>query len=125
MPSYTNECNQAPFEPFDPTLPGIPAQSTPSRQNLGNFSCPLCFDNDSFCLSRNAFLLITIWIAYVRERSSRVSLPSLFATLRKEQAHLPSFQSFAHSLRKRPGCTQTLPRMGQRPLSPASTVRSR
>src|SRR5882672_3805214 len=42
---------------------------------------PLCFDNDPFCLSPNPFLLITIWIAYVRNFCSSRSPSSLFYAL--------------------------------------------
>ena len=37
--------------------------------------------------------MITIWIAYVRKRSSRASLPSLFASLCKEQNASPFFST--------------------------------
>ena len=60
---------------------------------MGQFCYPLCFDNDPFCLSRNPFLLITIWIAYVWNRSSRLSLPSLFATLCKKRNASPYFST--------------------------------
>src|SRR5437588_9401471 len=90
---YTDECNLAPFELFDPTLSGIPLHLSPSRPNLGQFGYPLCFDNDPFCLSRNPFLLITIWIAYVWNRSAALSLPSLFAALCKERNASPIFSA--------------------------------
>src|SRR5439155_6342173 len=103
---YTDECNQVPFELSDPTFPGVPR---PSRPILGQICYPLCFDNDPFCLSRNPFLLITIWIAYVWElrptpslRSSTL-LPLSFTLLQKSKIYLPSFQSFAHSLPKTAG----------------------
>src|SRR5882757_4848835 len=50
---------------------------------------PLCFDNDPFCLSPNPFLLITIWIAYVRNFSSSRSPSSLFHSLAKERNASP------------------------------------
>src|SRR2546422_3937504 len=116
MPCYTDECNQAPFELSDPTLVypersprGASPLALPPRPNLGNFSYLLCFDNDPFCLSRNPFLLITIWIAYVRELRPTPSLrsftllPLSFALLQKSKIYLPSFQSFAHSLPKTTG----------------------
>src|SRR5881394_2956535 len=42
---------------------------------------PLCFDNDPFCFSPNPFLLITIWIAYVRNFCFSRSPSSLFHAL--------------------------------------------
>src|SRR5207253_2019767 len=126
MPCYTDECNQAPFELSDPTLiyperspRGAAPQSSPSRPNLGNFSYLLCFDNDPFCLPRNPFLLITIWIAYAWKRSSGASLPSLFATLCKEQNASPFFSTacalFAQNTRVYPDCS----RLGTRTSAPA------
>ena len=79
------------------------AQLSTSASTPTPVGYPLCFDNDPFCLSPNPFLLITIWIAYVWNRSSRLSLPSLFATLCKSETHLLIFQQLAHSLSKMPG----------------------
>src|SRR5438876_6381683 len=112
---YTDECNQVPFELSDPTFPGVPR---PSRPDLGQICYPLCFDNDPFCLSRNPFLLITIWIAYIWKRHFASSLPKFCSPLRsfltrtiaargpllplsftlfqKSKMYLPSFQPFAH-----------------------------
>ena len=73
------------------------------------FGFPLCFENDPFCLSRNPCLLITIRNACVPGRQiqapSRRSSAPLHALLPSSVNHLPSFQSFAHSLQERPGCT--------------------
>src|SRR5256885_5239295 len=139
MPCYTDECNQAPFELSDPTLVypersprGASPLALPSRPNLGNFSYLLCFDNDPFCLSRNPFLLITIWIAYVWELRPTPSLrsftllPLSFTLLQKSKIYLPSFQSFARSLPKTAGvypCSlpQNLSTTGQSARSVSST----
>ena len=62
----------------------------PESPILAKVGYPLCFDNDPFCLSPNPFLLITIWIAYVRALPARI-LASLFATLCQEQKTSPIF----------------------------------
>ena len=116
MPCYTDECNQAPFELSDPTLVypersprGASPLALPPRPNLGNFSYLLCFDNDPFCLSRNPFLLITVWIAYVWNRhfasSSLRSFALSFTFLPCAATHLLISQQLPHSLPKQPGCT--------------------
>ena len=53
---------------------------------------PLCFDNDPYCLSLNPFLLITIWIAYIRRAlPASAPLTPLFATLTKTHKASPNF----------------------------------
>src|SRR5439155_9013021 len=119
---YTDECNQVPFELSDPTFPGVPR---PSRPDLGQICYPLCFDNDPFCLSRNPFLLITIWIAYGRALRSGSPRLHSFALLQKSKMYLLSFQSFAHSLPKTTGVYlhYSLPR-GVFPRGQSGTPRS-
>src|SRR5438874_12775685 len=66
------------------------AQLSTSASTPTPVGYPLCFDNDPFCLSPNPFLLITIWIAYVRDLPARI-LGSLFATLCQERKTSPFF----------------------------------
>src|SRR6266436_10039443 len=55
---------------FLKSLHNFPA---PSKVKLAN---PPRFHNDPFCLARNSFLLITIWIAYVSaEKCDRRTVP--------------------------------------------------
>src|SRR5882724_2786210 len=65
--------------PLPPAAQPSTSASTPTPVGY-----PLCFDNDPFCLSPNPFLLITIWIAYVRNFSSSRSPSSLFHALSRE-----------------------------------------
>src|SRR5690349_5713531 len=52
---------------------------------LKQIGWPLCFENDPFCLSRNPFLLITIWIAYVRDSARGQAASPLVYSLAKER----------------------------------------
>jgi len=52
---------------------------------MGQLCYPLCFDNDPFCLSRNPFLLMTIWIAHVWKSRSSQSASSFVYSLATER----------------------------------------
>src|SRR5256885_5059259 len=65
--------------PLPPAAHPSTSASTPTPVGY-----PLCFDNDPFCLSLTPFLLIPIWIAYVRNFCSSRSPSSLFHALSRE-----------------------------------------
>ena len=84
------------------------ASFQPESPSRGKVGYPLYFDNDPFCLSPNPFLLITIWIAYVRAVPARI-LGSLFATLCQEQKTSPFFSIICALFAQNAGvCIQAL-----------------